>query len=206
VGATLERADEQQPLSPAALPAAPKSTPEPPTPLTATHTTPASPSTNTPKPDLTKELQADRARIDELFGKVRASVNDLRKDQAERIRQWQRAAIELAVTISTRVLHERIEADAFPIEAKVRDMLNQLEGDVPVKIRLNPTDLDLLRRKLGGKPLLDGPDDPNLVADPSLARGDCCVEGKEAMLLSDLGRELVEIREELLRSLAHARS
>ena len=110
------------------------------------------------------------------------------------------------MTMSTRLLHERIISGDFPMEAKVRDMVKQLEGEPPVAVRLNPEDLQLLAKRLGDEPLLAGMDDLKLIPDASLARGECRVEGKEAMLLSDVGRELQEIRDELLRSLAHARS
>ena len=41
---------------------------------------------------------------------------------------------------------------------------------------------------------------------PTLARGECRVEGRESMLLADLPGQLQQIREELLRSLSHAGS
>jgi flagellar biosynthesis/type III secretory pathway protein FliH len=155
---------------------------------------------------MARELKADRARIEEILGKLQAAAMELRKDQTERLREWQRAAVELAMTVATRLLHERVISGDFPMEAKVRDMVAQLEEDVPVAIRLNPADLQLLESRLGGESLLAGHDETRLIADTTLARGECRVEGKEAMLLSDVGRELQEIRDELLRSLAHARS
>jgi hypothetical protein len=156
--------------------------------------------------DLARELKADRIRIEDILGRLQEATTELRKDQTERLQQWQRAAVELAMTVATRLLHERVVSGDFPMEAKVRDMVAQLEDEAPVAIRLNPADLQLLESRLGDVPLLPGRDDPRLIPDPTLARGECRVEGKEAMLLSDVGRELQEIRDELLRSLAHARS
>ncbi len=158
------------------------------------------------KTDLARELKADRTRIEEVLGRLQAASSELRKDQNERLREWQRAAVELAMTVATRLLHERVATGDFPMEAKVRDMIAQLEEDSPVAIRLNPADIELLESRMGEEPLLPGRDDPRLIPDATLARGDCRVEGKETMLLSDIGRELQEIRDELLRSLAHARS
>jgi flagellar biosynthesis/type III secretory pathway protein FliH len=158
------------------------------------------------KTDIARELKADRTRIEEILGRLQDASAELRKDQTDRLREWQRAAVELAMTVATRLLHERVMSGDFPMEAKVRDMVSQLEDDAPITIRLNPADLQLLESRLGEEPLLPGRDDPRLIADPSLARGECRVEGKEAMLLSDVGRELQEIRDDLLRNLAHARS
>jgi flagellar biosynthesis/type III secretory pathway protein FliH len=182
----------------------------PPTPSTAPLTVPtpaAQPPADFWKSDVARELKADRARIEEVLGKVQAAATELRKDQTERLREWQRAAVELAMTIATRLLHEKVNSGDFPMDTKVRDMVARLEEDAPVAIRLNPMDVELLESCLNGEPLLPGRDEqPRLVPDSSLGRGDCRVEGKEAMLLSDIRRELEEIRDELLRSLAHARS
>ena len=201
-GARLVAADEDavpafQPAAPAPQPAAP---PAPPS------ATAVAPPTDFWKPNTGRELQADRERIETVLGGVTAAVENIRSERGERLREWQRAAIELALTIATRVLHEQVESGAFPIEAKVRDMIAQLGEDAAVTIRLNPADLALLGDRLGGQPLSPDHPDPRFVPDANLGRGDCQVEGRESMLLSDVTRELEEIRDELLRSLKNARS
>ncbi|VTR96365.1 Flagellar assembly protein FliH/Type III secretion system HrpE OS=Terriglobus saanensis (strain ATCC BAA-1853 / DSM 23119 / SP1PR4) GN=AciPR4_1814 PE=4 SV=1: FliH [Gemmata massiliana] len=153
-----------------------------------------------------REIQADRERIEAVLANVKSTVESIRTERADMLREWQRAAIELALTLTTRLLHEQVEADAFPIEGKVRDMIAQLGDDTAVTVRLNPTDLALLTQRLGGEPLLPDQTGPRLVPDANLGRGDCQVEGRESMLLSDVTRELEEIRDELLRSLKNARS
>jgi len=207
LNATIVTVDETP--MPRPLPRVATAPPVSPSPATATEAIPTA-QTTVPadfwKTDLARELKADRTRIEEILGRLQEATAELRKDQTERLRQWQRAAVELAMTIATRLLHERVVSGDFPMEAKVRDMVGQLEDESPVAIRLNPADLQLLESRLGDEPLLPGRDDPRLVPDPTLARGECRVEGKEAMLLSDVGRELQEIRDELLRSLAHAGS
>jgi flagellar biosynthesis/type III secretory pathway protein FliH len=184
-----------------------------PHPASAPEQTPQAPSGQQPplraesgKAELDRELKADRDRIATVLNNLNSAIAELRKDQSERLLQWQRAAVELAMTIATRLLHEKVVSGDFPMEAKVRDMLQQLEDEAPVAVRLNPEDLKLLESRLGNEPLLPGQDNPRLVPDTTLARGECRLEGKETMLLSDVGRELAEIRDELLRSLAHARS
>lgn len=159
-----------------------------------------------PRSGVVPAASAERNRLEVVLENVRAEVAKLRREEADRLRGWQRAAIELAMTIATRLLHERVVSGEFPMEAKVRDMVAQLGETGPVTIRLHPDDLDALTWRLGGKPLLPNKSDPQLVPDPALARGECQVEGKESMLLSDVTRELQDIRDELLRSLAHART
>ena len=126
--------------------------------------------------------------------------------QAARLAEWQRAAIELAMTIATRLLHERVLSGDFPMESKVRDMIAQLGDDPAVTVRLHPADLQLLKSRMRGGPLIPDQEDPKFLPDPALGRGECRVEGQESMLLSEVSRELQEIRDELLRSLGNARS
>lgn len=189
----------------AQLPARPRLAP---TPVSETNETPVAATEvfAQTQVDFQSELAADRERIESLLGQVRTSIDGLRADQSARLQQLQKVAVELALTIATRLLHERVQSGEFQMETKVRDMIAQMGDEAPAVVHLNPIDLALLESRLEGAPLLPGKDDPRIVPDASLARGDCRVEGREGMLLSDLTRELQEIRDDLLRSLAHART
>jgi flagellar biosynthesis/type III secretory pathway protein FliH len=156
-------------------------------------------------PDLAREYEADRQQIEAVLENLRTAAADVRKDLNGRIREWQRAAVELAMATATRLLHDRVVSGEFPVEEKVREMVDQLNEGGPVTIRLNPADLRLLEDRLGGEPLLPGRDDPRVVPDPTLARAEARVEGREGMVLSDVTRELTEIREQLLKDLGNAR-
>jgi hypothetical protein len=158
------------------------------------------------KTDIARELKADRDRIEAALGQVRDAVGALRADHAGRLQELQRAAAELAASMATRLLHDTVIADEFPVERKVRDMLAQLDDSAPATIHLNPDDVRLLESRLAGAPLAPGRDDVRVESDASLGRGDCRVEAGDAMLVSSLVQELQELRDELLRSFGHARS
>ncbi len=165
---------------------------------------PEASATETATPEDTEQSAVDRHYIETALQQIQTALRQLREEQNTRIEQWQRAAIELATTMATRLVHERITANDFPIDAKIRDMIAQLTDDVPVVVRLNPADWELLQSRLqhpGNDDLLRGPDAPRFVADPTLDRGECHLEGRESMLLSQITRELQDIRDELLRSL-----
>lgn len=181
--------------------------PPPPKPEPAPATPPVpAPAVDFSQTELARELAADRDRIEAVLAEVRGDIASLRKERAAKIEDLQRVAIELALTISSRLLHERVSTGDLAIDAKVRDMIAQLGEDTVVSVRLNPADLDLLKERLDGKPLSSGQDDPRFTPDPTLNRGACQVDGREAMLLSDVARELQEIRDDLLGSLNNARS
>ncbi len=155
--------------------------------------------------DLGKEFRADRARINAVLDQLRSAAVDLRTQQGEKLDDLRNAAVELALTIATRLFHREVTADDYPIEEIAREMAAQMTDETPIRVRLNPEDLALLNRRLDGEPLLTTAD-PRLVADPALARGSVAVEGHSQLLVADPVRTLEEIRDELLRSLAHARA
>lgn len=167
---------------------------------------PPAPPSGFVQPDITKELREDRARIESALTNIQQAVDGLRTDRAARLEEMRQAAGTIGLALATRLLHEQIDAGAFAIEEKIRDMVAQLGDDVAVTVRLNPADLALLNQRLNDEPLLDDQSDPRFVADPNLGRGDCQVEGRESTLLSDLTRDLDEMREDLLRRLKNARS
>lgn len=155
--------------------------------------------------EIGRRMTADRAAIEATLEAVRSGVADLRRQHADRLHQMQRAAIELGLNIAAKLLHERVTADEFPVEAMVRDMAGEMHDDEVVTVRLNPADLALLERRLDGAPLLAGAADPLVVADPTLGRAECRLEGRASVSLSDVARQLTQIRDDLLRSLTDAR-
>lgn len=182
--------------------------PNSPTPTTLPSPQPVpAPASNFADTTIGREMAADRKMIQTTLANLQARLSDLHAQQNANLGGLQNAAVELALTIATQLLHRVVTADEFPIEAMVRDMAGQLMGDDAATIWLNPDDLKLLERRLGGQPLLPGADAPKLVPDPSLTRCECRVEGGHgALLISDPTRHLQEIRDDLLRNLANARN
>lgn len=184
--------------------------PLPPAPARRTAVPPPPPSEPAPapvSPTPHSELRTPHApELVAALGRVAEAVGTLRQEQAGRLQEWQRAAVELAAAMATRVLHERVGAGDFPMEAKVRDMVAELEADAPATVYLHPADLAALEIRLAGGELTPGRDAPKLLPDPALGRGDCRVESREAVLLSEITRELQDIRDDLFRSFGNARS
>lgn len=156
--------------------------------------------------EIGSQLSADRKAIEATLKAVQNAVDELQKQHTARLADWQKAAVELALTLAAKVLHERVTADEFPIDAMIRDMAGEMHEDEIISIRLNPRDLQLLEQRLDGEPLFPGLADPKLIADPTLGRAECRVEGRANVTVCDLPRQLSQFREDLLRSLAHART
>jgi flagellar biosynthesis/type III secretory pathway protein FliH len=118
--------------------------------------------------------------------------------------EWQRSAVELAVTIAARLVHDSIRAGDFAVEEVVRSAIELLGPRGPFAVRLHPADVTLLETRLGGETLATSADAVTVTADASIERGGCTVEAPEATVTSRLAEQLATMREELLRSLADA--
>lgn len=158
------------------------------------------------------ELQAMEVRHREEFETLRDALKQMSISVEEGVRarkfqmnELQQAAVEIATTVATRLMHREVTEGRFPIEQMVRDMANELDIDAPLTVYLNPTDLTSLRNRLDLNDLLPGYAQQVRVAeDGNLARGSCRLETPDSMLLGELGGQLQTIRDELLRSLGHA--
>src|SRR5262249_51863811 len=121
--------------------------------------------------------------------------------------ELQRVAVELAVTIATRLIHDKVQANDFAVEELVRKVVEQLEPKQPVTVRLHPEDKALLERRLAGQPLVpaDAAEVPG-VGDTAVPRGNCVAEAGPVSMQSQLEKQLSDIREHLLRNVGHGRT
>jgi flagellar biosynthesis/type III secretory pathway protein FliH len=151
--------------------------------------------------------QEERAAIERTLHAMMEAARGLATERNQRRTEMQRATVELAVTIASRLIHERIEAGQFALEALVRKTIERLEPNQPVIVRLHPDDITLLERRLGkNQPLMPDGTEVRLLPDPGLERGACRAEAGTVGVLSQWKDQLEEIRQHLLRSVAHAQS
>lgn len=146
----------------------------------------------------------EREAIERTLASLLEAARTLEGQHRQRLTEMQRVAVELAVAIASRLIHAKIEAGEFNIQALVQKAVEQLDPRQPVTMRLNPQDLALLQARMGGQPLLHESVEVRLVPDPALGRGDCRAEAGDVSVLSQLPAQLEEVRKHLLRSVGHA--
>jgi flagellar biosynthesis/type III secretory pathway protein FliH len=151
-----------------------------------------------------QRLEQERDAIQQTLARLREAASEIVGQRDRRRDEWQRAAVELAVTLATRLVHDEVQGGRFAVENLVKSMVEQLPPGEPVRVALHPDDLALLQSRLGDRPLTEGKE-VRLAADSTLGRADCRVEAGDVMLVSQLEVQLAEMRRELLRSLGHAR-
>jgi flagellar biosynthesis/type III secretory pathway protein FliH len=145
----------------------------------------------------------------EILERLQENLDELSQElweqQRQRLAEMQRVAVELAVAIASRLLHQRIEQGDLAVENLVRQVAERLEPQEALTVYLHPTDLALLQQQ--GQDAQDW--HPNegklkLVGDPSLCRGDCRAETGDMSLLLSLDKQLEEVRKHLLNVLPDA--
>ena len=149
-------------------------------------------------------LAAEREAIARVLAGMAESAQNFDARKRQLLAEMQQVAVELAVAVAGRLMHQKIEAGEFPIENVVRQVVEQLGAKQSVQVCLHPDDLALLAQRLGDAPLATASADLQLVADAELSRGDCRAQAGELSVLSQLDVQLADLRRQLLGSLGHA--
>jgi len=158
-----------------------------------------------PTPELQHELGEQWAAIEAFFESVEEQLKEAESRRRQTLGELQQLAVELAVSIASRLIHDAIDADAFAVDKMVGQMLARFENAEPTEIRLHPADLQLLKRRVEGKPPPWADHSAyRLVADAKLGRGDCRIESGDFGMLSGVDLQLSEIRHHLMESLDDA--
>src|SRR5262249_18548239 len=139
------------------------------------------------EPSAERYRKEDRETVQRVVTKLTEAARTLQVQQEQQLEEMQRVAVELAVAISSRVPHERIEAGDLAVEALVRQVVQRLDPKQPVTVYLHPEDLSLLEKRLtDGQPLIPESTELRLSADATLSRGDCRAEAGDLSVLAHL--------------------
>lgn len=151
-----------------------------------------------PKREEVELLERLQLNLDEL-------TQELLGQQRQRLAEMQRVAVEVAVAIASRLLHQRLEQGDLAVESLVRQVAERLETHEALTVYLHPADLALLvQQGEAGQPWLPGEGKLKLVADEALKRGDCRAETGDMSLCLNLDKQLDEVRKHLLEALPDA--
>ena len=154
---------------------------------------------------LAEEEQQTLSQLLDAFRTLDEQIGEIEQRRKQSLVEMQQAAIELSVAIASRLLHETIVADELALENIVAEILKPLDSGQAVMLRLHPTDITLLTRRLEGKP--PPWQDYNtfqLVGDKTLQRGECRLDSGDIGIVSQIEMQLTEIRQQLLEALDHA--
>lgn len=152
-----------------------------------------------PAPPDPEEMRQLLAHLGEL-------VQEHEQRRQESLGELQQLAVELAVAVASRVVHQAIDENQFGVRKLVDGLLDRLGLAEPVAIGLHPRDLELLEEHLVREPPPPEWDARLLkfVPDPGLARGSGRATSARGEILSEAALHLAELRRHLLEGLDDA--
>ncbi|SRR5579885_2812761 len=151
-----------------------------------------------------QQLEQERQAVERVLHGISEAARRLQQEDQARREQLERAAVELAVAIARKLLHDQFQAGSYPVEALARAAVSRLPAGQPVRLRLHPADKALLEQRLGGAPLLAGSPAVEVAADPSLSRGDCQADAGEVSVATRLEAQVAELHRLLVENVGHA--
>jgi flagellar biosynthesis/type III secretory pathway protein FliH len=142
-----------------------------------------------------QQLDVERKAVERAVAGMTEAVQAFHSERRHILAEMQQALTELALAITGRLLHVKISADDFAVESLVQQVVEKLGVTEQVTVRLNPTDLALLHKRLGDRTLVvDAGSQMQFVPDQSLDRGDCVASAGDLSVSSRLRDKLAEIR------------
>jgi flagellar biosynthesis/type III secretory pathway protein FliH len=155
----------------------------------------ARPATSTTQP-------AGQVALEQLMTRLSEMARTLQSQYRQKLSEMERASLNLAVAIASRLVHQTIRNGDFGIEKLVHDMIEQLNVKEPITIYLHPEDHLSLEQRLANRTPTDwAASAVRFVTDGSLERGCCRAEAAELQIVSRLDEQIASIHKHLTASI-----
>lgn len=149
-----------------------------------------------------RAAEAAERLAEEKIGSLVELVEKLERDieawKQQMVRQYEEAALKLAVAIAEKVVRQTIAQVPEVVERTVRDALSLVDKAVQVQIRCNPEDLQYMR---GTGRLQETTSSGGTVEwreDPEIERGGCIVSTERGLIDATIASQLREIGRQIL--------
>ena len=152
-----------------------------------------------------ERIEEEWNALRQMMSGIGEAIQELELRRQNSLQELQQVAIELAIEIAAALVHDKVQRDEFPVEKQVEAIVNELGSQAAVTLKMHPDDLSLLNRRLDGREApWNDKTDLTLVADASLARGECRAEAGDFGMMANLEQQLTEIRKQLLENMNDA--
>ncbi len=137
------------------------------------------------KPEISK-------RID-MLDKVTTSFSEPLAQQQKAIEE---SLLQLALTLSRKVIHCEITQSSQPIIQAVNEGIKTISLQEPIIIKLNPSDIDAVQELYNDEQ--QAKSNLTLESDPSLATGDCLLEAVSSSVSLQLEERINQVFDDFL--------
>jgi flagellar assembly protein FliH len=141
-------------------------------------------------------------RFDSVVKSFAEALEEVRRLQEECCQSSEQEMLELVLAIARRVIQKEVSADGRIIVGVIQSALKYVADRKGVKVRLNPSDLELASQCRGEMiKEIEGMKNVILESDETVARGDAIVESNHGIIDAGIEMHLQEV-EKALRSQA----
>ncbi len=122
-------------------------------------------------------LESARSRVEALIVSLDQALLGLNKAKKDLALITEREAVELALSIARKIVHQEIATDRGVIVNVVKKALKKVSNHKKIKIRLSPADIDVMNEvKLQMPGLTDSFDEVIFEGDTSIGNGGCVID------------------------------
>jgi flagellar assembly protein FliH len=143
-------------------------------------------------------IEAAKSKVETIMGRYFDAIANLEKTRQEIAGPYTESSLDLALQIAREILDREIRIDGGNLEARIRESLEAIGPDRPVRIRLSPVEIEHAVRRA---PDLLG-EGIELVEDDSLGIGGCVVESPSRIVDASVETRLAAIRDAIAEELA----
>ena len=141
-------------------------------------------------------LESAKNRVESLLAGLDQSLLGLSKVKKELSLIAEREAVELALSIARKIVHQEIATDRTVIVNIVKKALKKVSHHKRIKIRLNPADLDAMNEIRSQTPgLTDSFDEVIFEGDTSIGNGGCVIDTNFGDVDARIEKQLLTIEE-----------
>ena len=150
--------------------------------------------------ELESQLRDQVESLEQATGQLQAAAMSMQVHwQQIVLPELQHATIELAHAIAAKLVLDRVLSDQFPIENLVREVVERLNTDQPIVVKLHPADFSVWQQHVTSQIETTAlGENIRVQADAALARGDCQASSGEISIVYELRRQIEELRQQLV--------
>ncbi|MFC1725551.1 FliH/SctL family protein [candidate division KSB1 bacterium] len=144
--------------------------------------------------------QESSERVERALGTLKSIIEDATFKRTNILNNAEKDVLELASYLAEKVILKKIDLDKGIVVEVVKDTLKYISGEVKIKIKLNPEDIDSIKEvKEDFLSQFDNIAEMELVSDKAVNRGGCIIETDNGIVDSNISTRFEAVKEELFK-------
>lgn len=137
---------------------------------------------------------AAQAEMDEMIETMRGLIDMARIERHKIIEGAEPEIVRLSVAIAERILHAHVALDPTTVLDMTRSAITRLVNRETVTVRVNPSDIELMREHRDQLMMMNDIDNMRLIEDQRVDRGGVVIETEAGTIDAKVTTQLREVR------------